>query len=82
VGKRGMGQREREEFVRRREVPFSAYYQTTLFYEFDFQFFLLQPCTHTFNRATDYLIDGLQIEMQGNKNKEKRDLSSISVVNT
>jgi hypothetical protein len=68
--------------VRRREVPFSAYYQTTLVYELDFQFFLLQPCTHTFNRAVDYLIDGLQIEMQGNKNKEKRDLPSISVVKT
>jgi hypothetical protein len=61
-------------------VPFSAYYQTTLVYQFDFEFFLLHPCTHTFNRATDYLIDGLQIEMQGNKNKEKRDLPSISAV--
>jgi hypothetical protein len=68
--------------VRRREVPFSAYSHTTLFYQFDFQFFLLHPCTHTFNEAADYLIDGLQIEMQGNKNKEKCDLPGKSTVKT
>jgi hypothetical protein len=51
-------------------VSFSGYSQTALVYQFDFQFFLLQPCTHIFNRVVSYLIDGLQIEMQGNKNKE------------
>jgi hypothetical protein len=61
-------------------VSFSGYSQTALVYQFDFQFFLLQPCTHIFNRVVSYLIDGLQIEMQGNKNKEKCDLPGKSVV--
>jgi hypothetical protein len=61
-------------------VSFSSYSETALVYQFDFQFFLLQPYTHIFNRVVSYLIDRLQIEMHGNKNKEKCDLPGKSMV--
>jgi hypothetical protein len=61
---------------------FLCLFSDCLVYQFDFQFFLLQPCTHTFNGAVGYLIDGLQIEIHGIKNKEKFDLLGKSTVKT